>query len=507
MCGISAIISVAITDIDARAEEKRKSELLMMLEKIRHRGEPERFGESWFAPGVALGTNRLAIVDPDHGRQPSVDLHGRIAVICNGEIYGFAKLRDQLRDHGYVFHSATDTEVLVAAYLVWGQEMLNRIDGIFAFVLYDTQKHEFLAARDHFGVKPLYYTVRDEIYRFASEKKSLVGQGAEICEVLPGTYVSNQGVDRYYELPQNTSDISTAEAVSTYRKLFENAVREQVNTDLPVAVMFSGGIDSGALLQTALRFNRNVTALTVGSQGSPDVEIAERYCSENNIPHFVEYLDEEALIQSLPEVVRGSEFFEPINVMESAISFFLFSLAKRRGFKIALTGEGSDEVLAGYDLFKTHENPVELMKYRVGNLYQADLQRVDRASMMNTVEARVPYLDRKLLEFCYALPMEFKLRGGVEKWVLREAFRDSLPEYIADRPKARMPDGAGLKGSLAEHARSPVRFDEAIVESLGIDSAEGIFFLNMYVEAGYPIPRRRTKRAGFDYSYEGSFIR
>ncbi len=190
------------------------------------------------------------------------------------------------------------------------------------------------------------------------------------------------------------------------------------------------------------------------------------------MPHVVSYLDRAELIGMVPAVVYGAEFFEPIDTMDTCVGWFAYRLAHEHGFKVALCGEGSDEVLAGYDLFKTHPDPDELMRYRVHNLHRTDLQRVDRSSMMNSIETRVPFMDRAVLEFGYTVPMEMKLRDGTEKWILREAFRGDLPPYIADRPKIRMPDGSGLKNTLVEYARQPAHVDEDLLHTLGVDTPE-----------------------------------
>lgn len=477
------------------------------MEQIRHRGDASRFGECWSAAGVSLGGNRLAIVDPEHGQQPLSDTAGRVRVVFNGEIYNFLALRGELEALGHKFRTESDTEVLVHGYLEWGSGLVDRLDGIFAFVLFDTARSTFLAARDHVGVKPLYHGVRDGVHYFASELKCLIPYVPEASQFPPGTYLTPKGEVRYFTLTHRPSEMTERDAVATYRRLLDAAVRKQVRTDLPLAVMFSGGVDSSAILHTALKYHPDVTAFTVGVEGAPDVVMAQRFCQERGIRHFVAYLDERELIAAIPTIVRGAEFFESIDVMETLVSYFLFRLVRQHGFRVAITGEGSDEVNAGYDLFKTHEDPLDLMRYRVHNMHRSDLQRVDRASMLHTVEARVPYLDRELLEFAYSLPMSLKIRGGVEKWILREAFRDELPEYLAFRPKARMPEGSGLRSTLVQYARQSVEHDAAMVESLGIDSPEGIYFLKQYLDAGFPAPRERCKRAGFDYSKSGYFIK
>ena len=504
MCGIAAIIDPTPDTTSAGRIRERERELIAMLDRIRHRGDPECFGERMVDAEIAFGTNRLAIVDREHARQPQSDPDEQVWVIYNGELYGFPKIRRELERLGHRFRTASDTEVIVHAYLEWGEAMLDRLNGMFAFVLYDRRQKSFLAARDHVGIKPLYYLETEGVYRFASEQKCLLRYQGEIHTLEPGTYLKNGNLTRYFTFNEEPSAISDRDAVQRYRELFDNAVRDQVDTDLPVAVTFSGGIDSAAVLCTARKHHPSVTAVTIGFEGAADVEVARRYCREHGIPQIISQLDRAALIDIIPEIVYGAEFFEAIDVMDTCVGYFAFKLAKEHGFKLALCGEGSDEVLAGYDLFKSHPDPLDLVRYRVNNLHRTDLQRVDRSSMMNSVETRVPFMDRRLLEFSYNLPMSMKLRGGVEKWLLREAFRDRLPGYIVNRPKVRMPDGTGMKNTLAEYASQPVDLD-GIAEHLGIDTPQGAFFLKLYLEAGFPIPKERFKRPGYDYSPNGYF--
>jgi asparagine synthase (glutamine-hydrolysing) len=508
MCGIAAIIDTrGAAALDPEAAARRDRELGVMLERIRHRGDEACFGERWSGDGLALGTNRLAIVDRAHARQPVSDEQGQVRLVYNGELYGYQPLREELEKLGRVFATTSDTEVILHAYLEWGEDFVDRLDGMYAFVIHDKRTGTWLAARDHIGIKPLYHADLGGVHYFASEQKCLLGIAEEIDTVAPGTYVTSDGrVVRHFTLPETAAPTTPEAAAAEYRRLFDEAVRKQVDTDLPVAVLFSGGIDSAAVLEAAVRHHPDVTAFTVGFEGAADIDVARRYCEENGIKHVVEYLDLGDLIDAIPAVVHGAEFFEAIDVMDSCVAYFAYQLVGRHGFKVALCGEGSDEVLAGYDLFKTHPDPQELKRYRVGNLHRTDLQRVDRTSMLSSVETRVPFMDRFVLAFGYSLPMELKLRDNTEKWVLREAFRDALPAYIADRPKIRMPDGSGLKNSLREYASTAQVQAEAedVARTLGIEG-EGVYFLGQYLKAGFPVPRERFKRVGYDFSPSGYF--
>ncbi|NEO24592.1 asparagine synthase C-terminal domain-containing protein, partial [Moorena sp. SIO4A5] len=244
----------------------------------------------------------------------------------------------------------------------------------------------------------------------------------------------------------------------------------------------------------------------IGFPGSPDVEIAKRYCEENKIDHKVQYLNIDDLICNVTNIVSICETFETIDVMDASLMYFAYKMAKNAGIKIILIGDGSDEVLAGYDFFKTSPDPEYLMTYRLGNLYRTDLQRSDRCSMIHSVEARPPFMDKEFLRFAYNVPFELKLRNGIEKWILREAMADYLPDYIRLRKKVRLPEGSGLLSQLLDFVRSQTSaVEQKILSRLKIDSTDGAYLLEEYLKAGFPIPHERYKKPNLDFSSNGYF--
>jgi asparagine synthase (glutamine-hydrolysing) len=498
MCGIAAVIGT---------QEARWTEpVLGMLREIHHRGDPGNFGEVRSFSTAALGTNRLAIVDRDNGRQPVPSSDGRYWVVFNGEIYNHASLRAELQATGCRFATACDTEVIVNGYQQWGEDVVARLDGVFAFVIFDTETRSWFAARDPMGIKPLYWASQGETVLFASEQKCLVGYAGEINSMPPGHFLSGHRLHRYFDLEEPPANGKGEDSVVRFRHLLAEAVRKRVDSDLPIAVMFSGGIDSAAVLHLARQYHPDVTAFTLGFAGAADLKVAKRYCDEFGVRQVICPLREEVVLGLLPRIVHGAEFFEPIDAMDACVAYFGYQRAHEHGFKVALCGEGSDEVLAGYDLFLEHPQPRELMRYRVGNLHRTDVQRVDRASMLNRIEARVPFLDANLLRFSYHLPMDLKLKGATTKWVLREAFRGELPDYVVDRPKVRMPDGVGLHRLLYDHAgRQTARISPSLRRRLGIENAQQAYFLQLYLDAGFPVPRERFRRPGLDYNADGYF--
>jgi asparagine synthase (glutamine-hydrolysing) len=295
--------------------------------------------------------------------------------------------------------------------------------------------------------------------------------------------------------------------VAELGRLLDDAVCKRVRTDLPIGVIYSAGLDSAVVLGLARRHHPDVTAISVGFPGAPDLEFAARSCAELGVRHVVKHLDYEQLVGSLHEVVRQIETFEVVDIMDAAVIGPAFEAAREAGIKVVLTGDGSDELFAGYELFRDHPDPVALMRYRVMNLHRTDLQRVDRISMRHSVEARVPFLDRAVVDFAWGLPLSLKLRDGIEKWVLRKAIDGIIPHYLAWRPKIRMPQGTGLLFQLIEYARDqPVGLDAELARRLGLDLPEAAYFLESYLRCGYPLPTSRYRQMGWDFAPNGYFV-
>ncbi|WLE63520.1 7-cyano-7-deazaguanine synthase [Burkholderia plantarii] len=507
MCGIGAIFTTQRSSID-----DLEPSLTALMTKIAHRGDASRFNENLIRPRFGLSTNRLAILERDHARQPASDHELDIHAVLNGQIYNYREIRDELKARGHRFQGG-DAEVLLRAYIEYGRDFATKLDGMFSFVIYDNRNGRFLIGRDHVGIKPLYYASRDQVWYVASEIKSLTGLGVEIQTLEPGTLFDGAAPYRYARYDENhpASRDSFEVARARVRVLLEESVRRRVDTDLPVAVMFSGGIDSAIVLYLAKQYHPDVTAITFGLPGSKDTEVAQRYCAEHDIRLVTYTFTKQDLIANIDDAVYYGEFFEKIDAIDSTIAHFGYYVASRLGFKVSLCGEGSDEIFAGYDLFKTHAAPDALSLYRLNNLHRTDLQRVDRASMRNTVEARVPFMDAALIDYVLGLDFSYKLRDGVEKYILREAFRDALPDYIIDRPKIRMPDGSGVKNTIIDHIEGlgeAASGDIVVADRLreiGLSDRPALYFAQKYLSSGYPFPTRRFKEAGKDYSESGYF--
>lgn len=499
MCGIAAIVG---------KEKQDKSKLTKMLEVISSRGEKKYFDESEDMGACVLGMNRLAIVDREHAKQPISSADGRYSIVFNGEIYNYKEIKNELINKGYIFNTDSDTEVLVNGYAAWGEDILQKLIGMFAFFIFDKETKGFFAARDLFGVKPLYYAQdKTEAYYFASEIKSL-SQLEEIEEVKlfpPAHYMKNGKLVKYWDIPTNiNNEITEDEAIKKVRELFDEAIMIRVQTDLPIAVYMSGGIDSTAVLATAMKYHNNITAIIAGNEESSDRKAAVRYCEEFNIKYVVKVPPTEVdLIKEIPDVIKATESFEPNMIRQSAISYYIAQAAAEKGFKIILCGEGSDEIFAGYPEFtklSSDKEREDKITQFLRDLHRTQLQRVDRTSMAFTTEVREPFLDKKLVEYVLQVPASFKVRdvGGklVTKYILRKSMEDRLPEYIFNRDKVVLSEGAGYKGNqkvgglfydIVADRVSDTEFDEykQKYSSWNLETKEEVYYFKYYLQFGY----------------------
>lgn len=470
MCGIAGIFHNQATS--GELENKLYSILLLM----EHRGF-SRY-ETSSGPGWLLGTNRLEIIDRENGHQPKFSNDETIAAVLNGEIYNYLDLKQQLIENGYTFKSDTDTEVVANGYHFWGCELFSMLDGMFAILIWDKTNITFIAARDPLGVKPLYSLKSDSQLYFASEIKALLGTSKDIQLFPPGHYVvGNNKPVKYFNYGKIDICSSVADNAKVLRGLIKESVAKRVQTDLPVAVFLSGGIDSSAILYEAIQLHKDVTAFSVGDSTAEDVLSAKRLCEHLDVKfqHVAASADE--LLNVIPEVIKTIESFEPNHIRGGSLSYILSREVAQKGYRIALCGEGADELFGGYREFtvalQRGENTghINMMFNRfISELHKTQLQRVDRTSMKFTLEVREPFLDKRILDFSHSLPIDqkIKLSQNVDyrnKIVLREAYRGLLPDWVVEREKVVFSLGAGFgsngpEGIFYEHGKNMVNMDE-----------------------------------------------
>lgn len=442
MCGIAGIIGDC---------SNSKKILTMMLSRISHRGEDRYQDESIYFPKYAIGTNRLAIVDENNGKQP-FSKDNEIFCISNGEIYNHQEIKSKLSKY-YHFKSNCDTEVVLMSYLHWGDDFIQYLDGKFAICIIDQSKGKYILARDHIGIKPLYYGYGDNTLFFSSELKSFCDlPSVKIIKALPPGYVMINGkLSSYHETPQY--NFCKEEDVILLDKLKSKIIRS-IEKRIPienrkVACLLSGGIDSSIIVYIATTLNVEIEAFTFANQEqySADLEAARELCHELGVKHTIVSPPESELMEFyLKYGVYLTESYEPVLVRNAVSYHFVCREVRNRQYKFLLNGEGADELFGGYDYFK--ELPKEYQDNEIRNallnLHRSYLQMADRASMYATVEARVPYLDKDLIAFSMTLPSHFRINKGIDKWALRELFKDELPKFITQRRKTGMNEGAGF---------------------------------------------------------------
>ncbi|MEZ0454090.1 asparagine synthase B [Sphingobacterium thalpophilum] len=477
MCGI-----IGAFELKQPADVLRP-QVLEMSKRIRHRG-PDWSG-IFTGEKALLAHERLAIVDPKSGSQPLYSPDGKVVLAVNGEIYNHHELRNSLPD--YEFATQSDSEVILALYLAKGPSFVDELNGIFGFALYDSRDDSFFVARDHMGIIPLYYGKDDQGQLFvASELKSLEGFCDSIAQFPPGHYLySKSGTEpkRWYQrdwesyeaVKDNETDIAAL------RKGLEDAVHRQLMSDVPYGVLLSGGLDSSVIAAITKKFASKrietddqedawypqLHSFAVGLKGAPDLVAAQKAAEHiGTIHHEINFTIQEGL-DAIRDVIYHLETYDVTTVRASTPMYLLARVIKSMGIKMVLSGEGSDELFGGYLYFHKAPNAQEFHEETVRKLkklYLYDCLRANKSLAAWGVEGRVPFLDKEFMDIAMRInPSDKMIRDGrMEKWVVRKAFEDYLPESIAWRQKEQFSDGVGYSwiDTLKEQAESKVSDQE-----------------------------------------------
>ena len=458
MCGI-----VAISNIRQQTAELRQK-ALQMSRKIRHRG-PDWSG-IYCGGSAILAHERLAIVDPESGRQPLMSPDGKVALAVNGEVYNHRDIRRRYAGR-YAFMTGSDCEVILALWRDKGPALVDELSGIFAFALYDEQTDEFLIARDPIGVIPLYMGTDDDgtVY-VASELKALEGFCKQYEAFPPGHYYySRDGhAKQYYKRDWADYDAVKDNGADTeeLRQALEQAVRRQLMSDVPYGVLLSGGLDSSVISAVARKFSATrvesggrdeawwprLHSFAVGLRGAPDLAKARLVADHiGTVHHEINYTLQEG-IDALSDVIYFTETYDVTTVRASTPMYLLARFIRSMGIKMVLSGEGADEVFGGYLYFHKAPTPRafhEETVRKLSRLHQYDCLRANKSLAAWGVEGRVPFLDKEFLDVAMRLNPKAKMCPGrqIEKRVLREAFADLLPDEVAWRHKEQFSDGVG----------------------------------------------------------------
>ena len=468
MCGLVAALNLDPTRSNGVMVRQT---VLAMASRIRHRG-PDWSG-IFSDDHAVLAHERLAIVDVEHGAQPLVASATGCVLAVNGEIYNHRKLRDELK-MPHRFQTDSDCEVILYLYEeLEPRDFLNRLNGIFAFVLYDPRRQSWLIARDPIGVIPLYLGWdRSETLYAASEMKALAPHCERIVEFPPGHYFesiqADKGFQRYYEpewaipdrIPNHPYD------PVLLRDALEAAVSRQLMSDVPFGVLVSGGVDSSIIAAIAAKYReRRVEAdgntpswwprlhsFAIGLAGAPDLAPARKVAEFiGAVHHEIHFTIQEGL-DALSDVIYHLETFDITTIRAATPMYLLMRKIRTMGIKMVLSGEGADEIFGGYLYFHKAPDAASLHQETVRKLQKLhlyDCARANKAGAAWGIETRVPFLDREFLDIAMNLAPRFKLPYAapyphtVEKWPLRQAFSGVIPDEVLWRQKEQFSDGVG----------------------------------------------------------------
>lgn len=584
MCGICGVFNL---DGDPVSPDL----VLRMSRTLQHRG-PD--GEGHFINGpIGLGHRRLSIIDLQGGAQPIGNEDGTLQIVFNGEIYNYIELRDELRSHGHIFKTSSDTEVILHGYEQWGRDCVQRFNGIFAFAIWDQSRKQLFMARDHLGVKPLYYGIFGNCFLFASEIKAILQSPQVPLEVdlqalsqlftlryvpsprtlfrgiskLPPAHTvlitpSAVKVERYWHWkPVFRTTLDEDSLIEEYRELIEDAVRLQMRSDVPVGLFLSSGIDSGALLAIMRKYTSGrIHTFTIGfedGEKSNETEAARAMAEQFDADHSEMIVAARDYLDYYQRYLWDLE--EPVGNETAAAFYFVSQLASQK-VKVALTGQGADEPWAGYhrylgarlsQIYSSIPRPVtdglvrplilrcakdERLRRGVSSLsepdvlrrlikiysfYTSDMKELlfqpwlleqvsadgsearlclgrlqsdvsgldpltqmvyidtrgnlpddllmvgDKTAMANSLEARVPFLDYRIVEFAESLPPQFKLRGLQGKYLHKRAVEKWLPRPVVNRKKKGFanPVSQWLREQMGEFVRDCLLSPDAAVNS------------------------------------------
>lgn len=498
MCGF-----VCLWNIDDEALAAR------MVEKIAHRG-PDAV-EVAHLPGapVIMAHCRLSIIGPDDGRQPIYQASDLL--VANGEIYNHEDLRAILGQSA--FKTASDSETILHLFRSGRSRWISKLDGMFAFVL--ATRDRIIAARDPLGIKPLYVARLGEGHAFASELKAFDGIPVESIEAIPpGTlFDSHDGWRTWYRTPQGAArpeaGFDVDRAARELRLVLEEAVAKWMVADVEVGSFLSGGLDSSIIAAIAQKVRLGagkgpLKTFSVGTQDSPDLIAARAVAKHIGSDHYEYVFTAQNLADNLSHVIYHLESAD-VDLVRSAVPTLFAARLARKHVKAVLTGEGADELFAGYAYHHGYvDDPRALadeLTRALGTMHNINLQRVDRTSMAESLEARTPFLDRELIDFAQSIPATLKLcrtdpqgrestGATTEKWILRKACSDLLPAELIWRKKAQFDEGSGTVDALKD------ALGQLTGETGTVDRATEAALYERLLRARYQDPDRIIAQAG-----------
>lgn len=455
MCGIACIFGF-------KDGGKARATAMEMARTIRHRG-PDWSG-IYSDEKAVMAHERLSIVDVEHGAQPLYDALNGNALAVNGEIYNHMDLHVELKKK-HKWQTKSDCEILLYLYDEYGPAFVDKLNGIFAFALYDKKKGSYFVARDHIGIEPLYIGWDKEGATYiASEMKALDRFCEKYIEFPPGCYYeSREGkFVKWYQREWMTKIPEKKADLKELRHQLEAAVKRQMMSDVPYGVLISGGLDSSVIAFATQESSRKrietkdkeeawwprLHSFSVGLEGSPDMAYAKKVAEHiGTVHHEITFTLQEGL-DALRDVIYHLETFDTTTIRAATPMYLMARKIKSMGIKMVLSGEGSDEIFGGYlyfhkapDAKEFHEELVE----KVSLLSKYDCLRANKATAAWGLETRVPFLDKVFVDYVMSISPEEKMCSAekIEKYILRKAFEGCLPEEVLWRQKEQFSDGVG----------------------------------------------------------------
>ena len=460
MCGIVCALDIK------QSPEILRPQVLEMSKKVRHRG-PDWSG-IFCCDKALLAHERLAIVDPKSGNQPIFSEDKNLVLAANGEIYNHRKLKKNLKSN-YNFTTKSDCEIIISLYKEKGVNFIDDLNGIFAFVLYDVENDNYLIARDHIGIIPLYMGWdKNGTFYVSSELKSLEGICKKIEIFPPGHFMTSNDDQplrwytrdwmNYVNVSKNTTDLKLLQ------DSLEKAVHRQLMSDVPYGVLLSGGLDSSITSALAKKYSENrvetddqkkawypqLHSFAIGLSGSPDLKAAKKVAKHiGSIHHEINFTIQEGL-DAIKDVIYHLETYDVTTVRASTPMYLMARVIKSMGIKMVLSGEGADEIFGGYLYFHKAPSSEEFHKETVrklDKLYQYDCLRANKSLAAWGIEGRVPFLDKDFIDVAMRINPSDKMidKKHMEKWVLRKSFEKYLPDSVAWRQKEQFSDGVGYE--------------------------------------------------------------
>jgi asparagine synthase (glutamine-hydrolysing) len=447
MSGITGVLS-----------SQKQDNLPEILEKIAHRGTSSH--DIWTGPNASLGATALTALQETPG--PITTPDNEKAIVMDGRLADHGSLQDLLKFHKMI--GGSDTEVIIHAYEERGTRIFGRLEGEFAIAIVDGDR--CILARDRLGIKPLYYGFCANAFYFASEIKGLVGIVDQVHEFPPGHFlISDQGLypyDPYF--PKSVKMDGALDSAEQLAGHLNRAVERSIPADAEVGVWLSGGVDSSVIAALARPFVDRLYAFSAGIEGAPDLQYARQVAQHIGAEYHERIYTIDEMQAVLEKVIYHLESFDA-PLVHSTVSNYLVSQLASDYVPFVLSGEGGDELFAGYAYQKDYRSEIELtlsVQAAIAALHNTALQRVDRSATAFGTGVAVPFLALDVVRYALAIPARWKIRGQqkMEKWPLRQGLADTLPEDVIWRGKSKFWEGSGSGETLTNFAETAISDDE-----------------------------------------------